>query len=105
MHVHDDCVLRSVTLTLDDVSQALRIQQVFEAGHLLLQLTHQPVVGVLIDHGVTADLFSTIGIPVATINHSKHNLTAQQRHVAFTRRRRCLLTEVAAAGVAHILHW
>lgn len=52
-----------VTLTLYDVSQALCIQQVFQASHLLLQLTHQTVVGVLVDHSVTADLFGTISVP------------------------------------------
>lgn len=51
------------TLTLDDVSQTLRIQQVLEASHFLFELAHQPVVGVLVDHGVAADLFSTISIP------------------------------------------
>ena len=51
------------TLTLDDVSQALCIQQVSEASNLLLQLAHQTVVGVLVDHGVTADLFGAISVP------------------------------------------
>lgn len=55
-----------VTLTLYDVSQALRKQQVFQASHLLLQLTHQTVVGVLVDHGVTADLFGAISVPGGT---------------------------------------
>lgn len=52
-----------MTLTLYDVSQALGIQQVFEASHLLLQLTHQTVVGIFIDHSVAANLFGAIGIP------------------------------------------
>lgn len=59
-------VFPPVTLTLYDVSQALCIQQVLEASHLLFQLTHQTVVGVLVDHGVAADLFGTIGIPGGT---------------------------------------
>lgn len=54
------------TLTLDDVSQTLRVQQVFKASHFLFELTHQPVVGVLVDDGVAADLFGTISIPEAT---------------------------------------
>lgn len=52
-----------MTLTLNDVAQALCVQQVFETSHLLFQLTHQAVVGVLVDHGVAADLFGTIGVP------------------------------------------
>lgn len=55
-----------VTLTLDDVSQALGVQQVFEASHLLLQLTHQAVVGVLVDHSIAADLFGAVGVPATT---------------------------------------
>lgn len=51
-----------LTLTLYDVSQALCIQQVLEASHLLFQLTHQTVVGVLVDHSVTADLFGSISV-------------------------------------------
>ena len=51
------------TLTLYDVSQALCVQKVLEASHLLLQLTHQTVAGVLVDHGVAADLFGTVSIP------------------------------------------
>ena len=54
------------TLTFDYVSQTLRIQQVFEASHFLFELTHQPVVGVLIDNSVAADMFVTISIPEAT---------------------------------------
>lgn len=61
----DECFVWG-TLTLDDVSQALCIQQVFEASHLLLQLTHQAVVGVLVDHGVAADLFGAISVPAGT---------------------------------------
>ena len=52
---------RSV-LTLDDVPQALGEQQLLEPGHLLLQLPHQSVVGVLVDHGVAADLLGAVGV-------------------------------------------
>lgn len=62
-------------LTLYDVSQALRVQQVFEASHLLFQLTHQTVVGVLVDHSVTADLFGTISIPGGGVIEVKMPLT------------------------------
>lgn len=55
-----------VSLTLYDVSQTLSVQQVFKASHLLFQLTHQAVVGVLIDHSVTADLFGAISVPGRT---------------------------------------
>lgn len=60
------CVSLCKKLTLYDVSQALCIQQVFEASHLLLQLTHQTVVGVLVDNSVTADLFGTISVTAGT---------------------------------------
>lgn len=59
-------VFVGATLTLYDVSQTLSHQQVSEAGHFLLQLTHQTVAGVLVDHSVTADLFSTISVPGRT---------------------------------------
>jgi len=49
-------------LTLDDVPQALRVQQLLQAGHLLLQLPHQPVVGVFVDDGVAADLLGSVSV-------------------------------------------
>ncbi|TNN74192.1 hypothetical protein EYF80_015637 [Liparis tanakae] len=39
---------------------ALGAEEVFQTGHLLLQLTHQPVAGILVDHGVAADLFGAV---------------------------------------------
>ena len=64
IYVHFLSVLRApCELTLYDVSQALCIQQVLEASHLFFQLTHQTVVGVLIDHSIAADLFGTISVP------------------------------------------
>lgn len=50
-------------LTFDDVTQALRVQEVLQTGHLLLQLTHQTVVGVLVDDGVAADLLGAVCVP------------------------------------------
>lgn len=67
--IEESIVLRcgsSLTLTLYDVSQALRVQQIFETSHFLFQFTHQAVVGVLVDHGVAANLFSTISVPGGT---------------------------------------
>lgn len=55
-----------VTLTLYDVSESLSVQQVFEASHLLFQLADQAVVGILVDHSVTADLFRPIRVPEGT---------------------------------------
>lgn len=55
---------KSANLTLNDVPQALRIQEVLQARHFLLQLTHQPVVGVFIDDSITADLFGAVSVPV-----------------------------------------
>lgn len=66
-----------VTLTLYDVSQALGVQQILETSHLLLQLTHQSVVGVLVDHSVAADLFGTISVPgVKEVTEREHRVTA-----------------------------
>ena len=52
-----------MSLTVDDVPQALGAEEVFQTGHLLLQLAHQPVVGVLVDHSVAANLFCSVCIP------------------------------------------
>lgn len=51
------------THTLNDVTQTLSIQEVFESGHFLFQLPHQSIVGILVDYSVTADLFGTVSIP------------------------------------------
>lgn len=50
-------------LTLNDVTQALSVEQVLQAGNFLLQLTHQSVVGVLVDDSVAADLLGTVSVP------------------------------------------
>jgi hypothetical protein len=50
-------------LTVYDISQTLSKEEVLEATHLLLQLTHQTVVGVLVDNSITADLLSAVCIP------------------------------------------
>ena len=55
---------KGVVLTLNDVPQALGQQQVSEPRHLVLQLPHQPVVGVLVDHSVAADLLGPVRVPV-----------------------------------------
>lgn len=50
-------------LTVNDVTQALGEEEVFQAGHLLLQLAHQSVVGILVDHSVAADLLGAVCVP------------------------------------------
>lgn len=60
-----------LTLTLNDVAQALSEQQVFEAGHLLFQLSHQTVVRVLVDDGVAADLLGAVGVPCRGLKKKK----------------------------------
>lgn len=65
------------TLTLNDVSQTLRIQQVFKASHFFFELAHQAVVGVLIDNSVAADLFGTVGVPEVTEIVSSNDLRQQ----------------------------
>lgn len=51
------------TLTVCDVPETLGVQQVPQPRHLVLQLTDQLVVRVLVDDGITADLFGPVSIP------------------------------------------
>lgn len=53
-----------VILTLNDVSQALGQQQVPETRHLILELPHQAVAWIFVDHGVAADLLGSVCVPV-----------------------------------------
>lgn len=46
------------------LGQALGSEEVFQTTHLLFQLSYQSVVGILIDHCITVDLFGTVCIPV-----------------------------------------
>lgn len=50
-------------LTLRDVAQALGVEQVAQAGHLVLEFTDELVIGVLVDDGVAADLLGPVGVP------------------------------------------
>lgn len=50
-------------LTFNDVAQALSVEQVLQPGHFLLQLSHQSVVGVLVDDSIAADLLRTVSVP------------------------------------------
>lgn len=54
--------LPSMVPTVNDVPKPLGIEKVTQAGHLILQLPDQLVVGVLVDDSIAADLLSTISI-------------------------------------------
>ncbi len=55
--------IKANALTLDDVTQALGIEEVLQTGHLIFQLTHQTVIRIFIDHSITTDLLSPVCIP------------------------------------------
>lgn len=60
------------TLTLNDVPEALGVEEVLQPRHLLFEFAHQPVVGVLVDDGVAADLLGPISVP-ATEEEGEHS--------------------------------
>ena len=52
----------SIKLTVQDVSQALGTKQFLQSRHFILQVTHQLVVGILIDDSIAFDVLSTVGV-------------------------------------------
>lgn len=52
----------SIKLTVQDVSQALGTEQFLQSGHFILQLTHQLIVGILIDDSITFDVLGSVSI-------------------------------------------
>lgn len=58
-----DYYMNKWKLTLNDVAKALGEEEVFQSGHLLFKLTHQSVVGILVDDSVATDLFGSVCIP------------------------------------------
>lgn len=54
--------LPGVVPTVNDVPEPLGIEKVTQAGHLVLQLPDQLVVGVLVDDSIAADLLGAVGI-------------------------------------------
>lgn len=57
------------TGVVQQLLQALREQQVPQPLHLGLQLPDQFGVWILVDHGVTADLFGAVSVPAAISQH------------------------------------
>lgn len=49
--------------TVNDVPEALGVEQVTQTSHLILQLPDELVVGVLIDDSIAADLLGTVSVP------------------------------------------
>ena len=63
-HTSEKCSYGPAGLTVQDVSQALGAEQVLQSSHLILQVTHQLVVGVLVDHRVTLDVLGAVRVAV-----------------------------------------
>ncbi len=51
-----------IKLTVQDVSQALGTEQFLQSSHFILQVTHQLIVGILIDDSIAFDVLSSVGI-------------------------------------------
>lgn len=52
--------------TVNDISQALGVEQVSQTSHFILQFSDQLVVRIFIDDSIAPDLFSTVSISVGT---------------------------------------
>lgn len=53
---------QGVRLTIQDVSKALGTEQLLQTSHFVLQVTHQLVVGILVDDGVALDVLGSVSI-------------------------------------------
>lgn len=51
-----------IKLTVQDVSQALGTEQLLQSSHFVLQITHQLIVGILIDDSIAFDVLSSVSI-------------------------------------------
>lgn len=70
LSVNDVCIVNMSqcvhTSVVQQLLQALGVQQVPQPAHLGLQLSDQLGVGIFVDHGVAADLLGAVGVPVMT---------------------------------------
>lgn len=53
---------QSIRLTVQDVSEALGTEQLFQTSHFVLQVPHQLVVGILVDDCVALDVLGSVSI-------------------------------------------
>lgn len=59
----------SIKLTVQDVSQALGTKQFLQTRHLVLQVTHQLVVGILINNSIAFDVLCPVSVPKKRRKH------------------------------------
>lgn len=52
----------SIKLTVQDVSQALGTEQFLQSRDFILQVTHQLIVGILIDDSIAFDVLRSVSI-------------------------------------------
>lgn len=53
---------QSIGLTVQDVSKALGTEQFLQTSHFVLQVTHQLVVGILVDDGIALDVLGSVSV-------------------------------------------
>lgn len=53
---------QGVRLTVQNVSKALGTEQLLQTSHFVLQVTHQLVVGILVDDGVALDVLGSVSV-------------------------------------------
>lgn len=63
-------------LTVQNVSEALRAEQLLQTSHFILQVTHQLIVGILVDDSVAFDVLSPVGV---TKNRKGHKFYSRSR--------------------------
>jgi len=51
-----------IKLTVQDVSQTLGMEKFLQSSHFILQVTHQLIVGILIDDSIAFDVLSSVSI-------------------------------------------
>ena len=89
-------------LTINDVTQALGEEEIFQTRHLLLQLADQSVVGILVDDGVAANLFGAVCVPVCVREASLSDIV--HIHTAAASGERCLTCEIMQAAVENVYY-
>lgn len=81
------CCFLYAKLTVQNVSKSLGTKQLLEARHFILEVTHQLVVGILVDDGITFDILSSVGIAVEENNKKMCNYTSTKTNTNEDKRR------------------
>lgn len=66
---------QSTKLTVQDVAKALGTEQLLQTSHFFLQVTHQLVVGILIDDSIAFDVLSSVSVAKKTKNKKQNPKT------------------------------